>query len=259
MKVFEWVHWRETKSVDDAQRRDLGLPKATSSSSRRIAERGSLEIQAYDQACFPGLAAEWEGIRPIVGALTLNLPTDADAEVASWIAAGTPPIYFGFGSLRVQSPAETLTMISTACEQLGERGLVCSGWSDFEDLPRFDHIKVVGTVSHSAVFPACRALVHHGGWGTTATGLRAGIPTVVLWSLPDVQIMGAAVKRLKVGTARQLSTTTLETLLADLRLVLDPEYLSRAREIAAQMTGPAASAATAADLVEEFAMSTRAG
>ena len=119
-----WLHWRVTKKPEDAQRRELGLPKATASSARRIAERGSLEIQAYDELCFPGLApewAKWDGRRPFVGALTLEMPTDADDEVLSWIAAGTPPIYFGFGSMPVQSPAETVAMISEACTQLGER------------------------------------------------------------------------------------------------------------------------------------------
>ena len=110
-----WLHWRVTKKPEDAQRRELGLPKATASSTRRIAERGSLDIQAYDELCFPGLAAEWaewDGRRPFVGALTMELTTDADDEVASWIAAGTPPIYFGFGSMPVQSPADTVAMIS---------------------------------------------------------------------------------------------------------------------------------------------------
>ena len=141
------------KKVEDAQRRELGLPKATGPSSRRIAERGSLEIQAYDEVCFPGLAAEWakwNGRRPFVGALTMELPTDADEEVASWIAAGTPPIFFGFGSMPVESPADTLAMISAACAQLGERALVCSGWSDFSDVPHFDHVKVVGAVNYAA-------------------------------------------------------------------------------------------------------------
>ena len=125
-----WLHWRMTKEAEDAQRRELGLPKATGPSTRRIVERGSLEIQAYDELCFPGLAAEWakwDGRRPFVGALTMELPTDADDEVLSWIAAGTPPIYFGFGSMPVQSPADTVAMISEACTQLGERALICTG------------------------------------------------------------------------------------------------------------------------------------
>ena len=59
MTVYEWLVWRGVKKVEDAQRRELGLPKATGPAPRRIAERGSLEIQAYDEVCFPGLAAEW--------------------------------------------------------------------------------------------------------------------------------------------------------------------------------------------------------
>jgi UDP:flavonoid glycosyltransferase YjiC (YdhE family) len=84
MTVNEW-NWRVMKKVEDAGRRELGLPKTTGPSSRRIAERGSLEIQAYDEVCFPGLAAEWakwDGRRPFVGALTMELPTDADDGVA---------------------------------------------------------------------------------------------------------------------------------------------------------------------------------
>src|SRR6201986_3619762 len=104
MTVYEWLVSRGVKKVEDAQRRELGLPKAAGPAPRRIAERGSLEIQAYDEVCFPGLAAEWAQWngrqppeRPFVGTLTVESPTDADDEVASWIAAGKAPICFGFG------------------------------------------------------------------------------------------------------------------------------------------------------------------
>ena len=78
------------KEVEDAQRRELGLPKAIGSVPRRITERGSLEIQAYDEVCFPGLVEEWaslNGQRPFVGTLTMESPTDADDEVRR----GLPP------------------------------------------------------------------------------------------------------------------------------------------------------------------------
>ena len=138
----------------------------------------------------------------------MELPTDTDDEVASWIAAGTPPICFGFGSIGVESAADTLAMISSACAQLGERALICAAGTDFSDVPQFDHVKVVGVMNYAAVFPACRAFVHHGGAGTTNAGLRAGVPTLILWTLPDQGVWGARVKRLKVGTARRFSTTT---------------------------------------------------
>jgi UDP:flavonoid glycosyltransferase YjiC (YdhE family) len=257
--VIWWLHWRMTKAAEDAQRRELRLPKATCSSARRIAERGSLEIQAYDEIYFPRLAAEWNGRRPFVGALTMELPSDADGEVASWIAAGTPPIYFGFGSMQVESLADTVTMISAACAQLGERALICSGTNDFKNIPHLDHVKLVDSVNHAAIFPACRAVVHHGGPGTLAAGMRAGVPTVVLWIGADQPIWAAQVKRLKVGSARRFSTTTQEKLVAELRSILAPQYVNRARETAARMTKSAASVATAADLLEQTVRRMRIG
>jgi UDP:flavonoid glycosyltransferase YjiC (YdhE family) len=262
MTMSDWLSWRVMKGVEDAQRRELGLPKTTGPSPRRIAERGSLEIQAYDEVCFPGLAVEWakwNGRRPFVGALTLELPTDADDEVASWIATATPPIFFGFGSMAVESPADTLAMISGACAQLGERALVCAGWSDFSQVPHFEHVKVVSAVNYAAVFPACRAVVHHGGTGTTAACLRAGVPMLILWRWPDQHIWGVRVKRLKVGSGLRFSSTTQRSLVADLRTILAPQYVARAREIGTRMTKPAESVRAAADLVENFARVRRVG
>ena len=206
--------------------------------------------------CFPGLAAEWakwNGRRPFVGALAMQSPTDADEEVSSWIADGPPPIFFGFGSVPIGSPADTIAMIGAACAQLGERALVGAGGTDFSDAPSFDHVKVVGQVNYATIFPNCRAVVHHGGAGTLAACLRAGVPQLILWTLPDQPFFAAQLKRMKVGAGRRFSTTTEKSLVADLRRILAPQYLSRAREVATRMTKPAESAAAAADLVENFA------
>jgi UDP:flavonoid glycosyltransferase YjiC (YdhE family) len=262
MKVYDWLVWRGVKKSVDATRRELGLPPASGPVPDRIAQRELLEIQAYDQALFPGLADEWaywNGQRPFVGTLTLELDTESDTDVMSWIAAGTPPICFGFGSIPVESPADMIAMIAGACAEVGERALVCAGWTDFSDVPQFDHVKVVGAVNYATIFPSCRALVHHGGAGTTAAGLRAGVPTLVLW-MADVQFMwGAAVKGLKVGASRRFSAATEKTLVADLRTILAPDYLTRARELAARMIRPADSVAKAADLAEDFARRRRVG
>jgi len=264
--AYEALYWRLTKKLEDAQRRELGLPKATSPAPRRITERGSLELQAYDEACFPGLAAAWAKFdgrqlsqRPFVGALTLQWHTDVDEEIAAWIAEGTPPISFGFGSIPVDSPTDTMAMIGAACAQLGERALVCSAGSDFTNGPRFEHVKVVETMDYAAIFPTCRAVVHRGGSGTTAAALRAGVPTLILWKLPDQRMWGTQVKRLEVGTARRFSTATEKRLVADLRTILAPQYVAQAREFATRMTDPSKGVAAAADHVEKFARLSRVG
>lgn len=260
MRLGEWLAWQNAKKVEGVQRGELALPRATAPSPWRITARGSLEIQAYDRVCFPGLAEEWaehEGRRPFVGALTMDLPTDFDDEVASWVATGTPPIFFGFGSLPVESAAQTLAMISSACEELGERALVCSAGSDFSQVLSAENIKVVDAMNYSAVFPVCRAVVHHGGTGTTAAGLRAGVPTLIFSTDLDQTLWGTRVKRLKVGTARRFSTTTAKTLVTDLRTILEPHCVDRAREVATRMTRPAESVMAAADFVEGLARSSR--
>jgi UDP:flavonoid glycosyltransferase YjiC (YdhE family) len=106
-------------------------------------------------------------------------------------------------------------------------------------------------VNHAAVFPLCRAVVHHGGAGTTAAGMRAGVPTLVLWITSDQPIWAAQVKRLKVGSGRSFSSTSTKTLTAELRRILASRYAFRARETAARMTTSDASVRAAADLLEK--------
>ncbi|MBX7431921.1 glycosyltransferase [Mycobacterium sp. Y57] len=251
--AVEWAYWRILKDAEDAQRRELGLPKADTPSVRRIIEGGALEIQAYDEALFPGLASQWGERRPFVGALTLELGTVDDDEMTEWIAEGKPPIYFGFGSMPVESPESALDMITEVCADLGERALISSGsWQLDRPTPSAD-IKVVGAVNHARVFPQCRAVVHHGGAGTLAAGLRAGRPTLVLWVGADQPIWAAQVKRLGVGTARRFSKTGPTSLKAALQATLSPQAAVRAEALATQMTAPSEGVRKAADLLEDAA------
>jgi UDP:flavonoid glycosyltransferase YjiC (YdhE family) len=250
LRAAWWLYWRITKDADDAQRRELGLRRAAAPAAKRMAERGSLEIQAYEQACFPKLAAEWHGRRPFVGALTLQLPTDADGEVTKWIDAGTPPIYFGFGSTPILSPADTIAMIAAACAELGERALIYRDVHDSTGIQHPDEVRLVGPLNYGTIFPLCRAAVHHGGAGTTAAALRAGIPMLILWDVADQPLWAATAVRLKVGCAQRFSTITRKSLVAHLHRIRAAHYVARAGEIATHLTDPAESVTVAADLIE---------
>lgn len=249
MRLLYGFYWWMTKDAEEAQRRALGLPPTRVSSAKRI-ERGSLEIQGYDDIYFPGLKEEWGGRRPFVGALTLELPTATDDEVAAWVADGPAPIYFGFGSMRVESPADTVALISEVCAELGTRALICGGVTDVNGVPQPDNVKVVSEVNHAAIFPHCRAVVHHGGPGTLAAGMKAGVPTLVLWISAEQPVWAAQVIKLKIGKARRFAGTTKKTLVKDLRAILAPDYVNRAREMATRMTPSAVSVGKAADLLE---------
>jgi UDP:flavonoid glycosyltransferase YjiC (YdhE family) len=93
----------------------------------------------------------------------------------------------------------------------------------------------------------------HGGAGTTATGLRAGVPSLALWVGLDQQLWAGAIERLKVGAAHHFTATNQESLVADLRSILSPQCVTRARDVAASMAKSAESVASAADLLEDVA------
>lgn len=249
----EWSHWRLLRPAYDEQRRALGLPHSGIRAARHIVESGALEIQAYDKVFFPGLEAEWGWKRPVVGTMTLQSATEFDDSANSWIAAGDRPLYFGFGSMPVDRPAETVAMIADACRELGERALICSGVLPLEGTAPTQDVMIVPSVNHAAVLPRCRAIVHHGGAGTTAASMRSGVPTLVLWIGADQPVWATQVKRLGVGTSRRLAATTRDTLRHDLRIVLESGCAARAREVADQMTPPGRSLTTTVALLEGLA------
>ena len=171
------------------------------------------------------------------------------------LPAGTPPIYFGFGSTPVEPFATIRSRWSARSARSWASGrLILRYRMDFAPIPDLEHVRIVSAVNHAAIFPVCRAVVHHGGAGTTAAALRAGIPTLLLWLWMDQPLWAAGVnEQLKVGAAQQFTATTQQSLVADLRSILTPQYAARAGEVAAQMTTPAESVANAADLLEEAA------
>jgi UDP:flavonoid glycosyltransferase YjiC (YdhE family) len=238
------------KLSEEPLRRALGLPDTAEPPA------ALLEIQAYDERCLPGQPADWaEPGKPFVGALTLESPTDADEAVLSWIDEGTAPIYFGMGSTPISPPADIVAMIISACAQLGERLLICSGPNDLAEFDHFDHVKVVKAVNHAAILPRCRVAVHHGGAGTTAAAMRAGVPSLILWLWLDQPVWAAGVEQLKIGSARRFPDVTEQSLVTDLKSMLAPEYLDQARNIATEMLSPHESASSAADFVEAAARS----
>jgi vancomycin aglycone glucosyltransferase len=85
--------------------------------------------------------------------------------------------------------------------------------------------------------------------------LRAGVANLVLWSGLDQPVWAASVAHLEVGFGRRFSESTLDSLIADLHVILTPQYAIRAKAVAQQMTSPIESLSRAADLLEEAAES----
>jgi vancomycin aglycone glucosyltransferase len=236
------------KISEEPLRRTLGMPDTAEPPP------ATLEIQAYDERCLPGQPEDWaEPGKPFAGALSLESRTDTDGDVLSWIAEGTAPVYFGMGSTPISPPAEIIDMIIGASAQLNQRLLICSGPNDLSEFDHFDHVKFVDEVGHAAILPACEAAVHHGGAGTTAAVMRAGVPSLILWLWLDQPVWAAGVQQLKIGFGQRFSEVDQQSLFVGLKSILTPDHFARARNIAAEMIPPDESASYAADLVESVA------
>lgn len=250
------VRWALTRAGENEQRRALGLAPAVVRLQERLRDRGAIEVQAYDPLLVPGLPEQWGINRPFAGFLALAdqdraaLGEGCDDAVDAWLRAGDPPVYVGFGSMPVRDPAALLASVSGACADLGLRALVSAGWNSFEATDVGDHVRVVGPVDHATVLPRCVAAVHHGGAGTTAAVLRAGIPSVVGWYSADQPIWGRLLERAGVGTSRGVSSLDRPTLRTALDEVLRPQVRARASDLGARLVAPEVAVKAAADAVE---------
>ena len=155
-------------------------------------------------------------------------------ELVAFLGTDAPPIYVGFGSCVVENPAELTRIIFAALEAAGTRGIVSAGWAGLGDGAVPPNVYLVGECPHDWLFPRCAAVCHHGGAGTTATGLRCDRPTVIVPFFGDQPFWGHRVAAAGAGPApvpiRELS---VERLAAAFRACVLPEVRARAAEIGA--------------------------
>jgi len=163
------------KGLNDARRRH-GL-RPTSDITTHLYEESRFVV-AVDRELFP-LDAEWDERIPHVGFLYARPnPAALDPDLAAWLDAGDPPVYVGFGSMMGKGPDRMRGVIVEALGRAGRRGLVSRGWAGLGDaLP--PQRRAIGDTPHELLFPRVACVVHHGGSGTTAAALRAGVPQVL--------------------------------------------------------------------------------
>jgi sterol 3beta-glucosyltransferase len=112
---------------------------------------------------------------------------------------GEPPMYVGFGSMGSRNPEATADLVLQAIKRTGQRAILQSGWGGLRTATLPETVFVVDSISHSWLFPRVAVVVHHGGAGTTAAGLRAGVPSIVIPFFGDQSFWGQRVAELGVG------------------------------------------------------------
>ncbi|XP_065632563.1 sterol 3-beta-glucosyltransferase UGT80A2 [Quercus suber] len=182
---------------------------------------------------------DWGPKVDVVGFCFLDLASNYEPpeSLVKWLEAGDKPIYIGFGSLPVEEPEKMTQIIVEALEITKQRGIINKGWGGLGNLaePK-DSIYLLDNCPHDWLFLQCKAVVHHGGAGTTAAGLRAACPTTIVPFFGDQPFWGDRVNARGVGPPPiPIDEFTLPKLVEAINFMLDPKVKERAVELAKAM------------------------
>ena len=171
-------------------------------------------------------------------------------ELTAFLEAGEKPIYVGFGSMVSGDMGETLNIVMEAIQESGVRAILSRGWGG-KDIPSDPNIFVADFVPHDWLFQHVAGVVHHGGAGTTAAGIQAGCPTLVVPFGGDQPFWASRVQELGIGPKAiprdKLTVSRLSKALVD--LTSTKKYRVAARELGERLRLEKG-AVTAANIVE---------
>jgi len=242
--VVEQLYWRVMEPLVADAREKIGLPPMPTLQSPlvEIHRRRRPLLLGWSRHVLPA-DPRTEDRRPTTGYWFLDHdrgwePLD---KLRRFLEEGEPPVALGLGSMTGVEAAKTERIVSRTAEALGRtglRGVLLSDGEGLDDRLPQNVIRVPGEVPYDWLFPRVAAAVHHGGAGTVAAALRAGLPSVVVPVLPDQAFWAHRVFSLGAAPPpipqRERTAETLSN--AILRAASDPKMRRRCEALAAQIT-----------------------
>jgi sterol 3beta-glucosyltransferase len=248
--------WSFQREEHERHRASLGLPAfRTRIPYLEILAAGVPALNLFSPHLIP-MPRDWPERAQMTGFCALN---GADrwtppARVLDFLQAGPAPIYVGFGSMTGRDRESLARLASEAVARARQRAIIVSGWGGFDAGKALgDHVLVVDEIPHDWLFPRVSAVIHHGGAGTTAAGLRAGKPTLVTAFFGDQPFWGAHVARVGAGPKPILRRNlTVERLGAAIARTVNDEGYRRSAERIAEALRQEDGVANAVKFIEQF-------
>ncbi|KAL9233480.1 hypothetical protein vseg_008476 [Gypsophila vaccaria] len=233
--VMIWLGIRDM--INEFRKKKLKLRPVT-----YLSPHHSLPDTPYGYIWSPHLVPkpkDWGPKIDVVGFCYLDLATNykPPQDLVDWLEKGQQPIYIGFGSLPVQEPEKMTKTIVQALELTKQRGIINKGWGGLGNLeePK-EFVYLLDNVPHDWLFLQCAAVVHHGGAGTTAAGLKAACPTTIVPFFGDQPFWGERVHAKGVGPSPiPIEDFCLEKLVSAIHFMQDPKVKQRAVELAKEL------------------------
>lgn len=180
----------------------LGLPRRSWMESELVRPDGRPVpvLYSYSAHVVPR-PKDWGETAIVTGYWFLDNPSDVSLPPAlvDFLSAGKPPVCIGFGSMTGRNPEQLTKTVLAALKQTRQRGILLTGWGGLSETDLPDDVFKLESIAHDWLFPRVAAVVHHGGAGTTAASLRAGIPSIIVPFFGDQPFWGRRVAQLGVG------------------------------------------------------------
>lgn len=249
-RLMRAAFWLPMRGALNRWRRAVGLPPHGRQSYFTWVERQRTRtLYGFSTAVLPP-PADYPPHHSVTGYWFLDPPSDwaPPPDLVRFLEAGPPPLAIGFGSMDDQRPAAATRLILEALRSSGRRAVLIAGWAGLgaADLP--PEVLRITDIPHSWLFPRAAAVVHHGGAGTTAAGLRAGVPSVITPFAADQLFWARRVAQLGAGVAApRLSALSASALAAAVdRAIGDPRIRSGAAALGARLRAEDGAARAAA-------------
>ncbi|WP_394842209.1 SAM-dependent methyltransferase [Pendulispora brunnea] len=236
--LLETVYWQTQKKIVNGWRAELGLPPTSISMRVRLWRAGVPILHCYSTHIVPR-PSDWGDANVMTGYWTMpedmrmRACGDPSPELVRWLEAGSPPVYLGYWRLPVTDKAAMLRLAVDVANTLGIRFVIGANWTEQEiaALRVPENIFITSSVDHDWLFERCSATVHHGGAGTTAATLRAGLPMVIFPLCNDQPFWGRRITDLGVGTCMPFEQLTATRLGQALRGIQSEDVRTRARKL----------------------------
>ncbi len=236
-KLFEQIMWFASSAVVKSfWKQEFGkAPKDYGSPFARQNTRTNPTIISCSPAVFPR-GSDWPEHVHSDGYWFLDEEPGwtPPAELQKFLSRGKPPVYVGFGSAGQPFLArQTTELVIAALKRAGQRGVLATGWNGMAKTgTTSEDIFILESAPHSWLFPRMAAVIHHGGAGTTAAGLRAGVPAVIVPHSNDQFAWARRVHELGAGVKPvPRKKLTVENLSAAIQAALAPEIIGYAKEL----------------------------
>jgi sterol 3beta-glucosyltransferase len=174
--------------------------------------------------------ADWPATARPTGFWTLPAGDDwtPPDRLVTFLEAGEPPVYVGFGSMVPRDPAAMTRTVLDAVRSAGRRAVLATGWGGLRPDLEAEGVLVIDEAPHDWLLPRTAAVVHHGGVGTVAAALRAGVPQVVRPFVGDQPFWAERLHRLGVAPAPLTGRLTTDRLAAAITAASDSATEARA-------------------------------